>query len=510
MNKIYLKQANPAKAVRPSTFCFLLFAAILFPAFLQAQDTLTLALNDAIRQGISNSVDAVVAKNEFVSSYWEYRTYKAELLPEIAVDATLPYYSRSYNEYQNEDGSYSFVKNDYSRLDAGLSVSQNIPFTGGVISLESSLERLQQYGDNGATNFMALPFSIALEQPLTGYNNIRWLQRIEPVKFREAEQKLIADMEEAAHLAVQYYFNLLLAEINMEIALQNLENSEKLFAVAEAKRKIGQISQNDLLQLKVSLLKAESYMADARAALDARMFQLRSFLGYGENVVLKPLIPELFADEIPVLNYYDVLDLANENNAFTQNIQRRMLEASREVSRAKADRWNASLFLSFGMSNQDRYFDETYNPENWHDNQIVNLGIRAPIVDWGKGKGKVKIAEANREVVTSRIEKEKMDFSQDIFLTVQNFNNQSKQLTLARETDEIARQRYETTIEAFLLGKIDVLNLNDAQSSKDEARRNYIEQMFYLWSYHYQIRALTLYDFVEGKALTADYENYLK
>jgi outer membrane protein TolC len=487
-------------------FAFLCLSVVL----LNAQDTLVLNLNDAIQRSISNSVDAVVAKNEYKSSYWSYRTYKAELLPELAFDVMLPYYSKSYNSYQNEDGSYTFVENDYSILDAGLSISQNIPFTGGVISIESSLERLQQYGENGSKNFMAAPFSITLEQPLNGYNRIRWLQRIEPVKYKEAEQKLVADMEDVAHQAIQYYFNLLLGQINLEIAEQNLKNSEKIYAIAEAKRKIGQISENDLLQLGVSLLKAESYMTDAQASFAARMFQLRSFLGYGEETVLKPIIPELFAEEIPRLDYYETLTLANENNAFTQNIQRRLLETSHDVSQAKADRWEASLFLSFGMSNQDQLFTEIYHIDNWRDHQIVNLGIRAPIVDWGKKKGKVKIAEANREVVTSRIEKEKIDFNQTIFLTVQNFNNQSKQLLLAKETDEIAQKRYQTSIEAFILGKIDVLNLNDAQSSKDEARRNYIEQMFYLWSYYYQIRALTLYDFVNGKELTVAHEDYLQ
>ena len=78
-------------------------------------------------------------------------------------------------------------------------------------------------------------------------------------------------------------------------------------------------------------------------------------------------------------------------------------------------------------------------------------------------------------------------------------------MELAKETDIIAQQRYNTSIEAFVLGKIDVLNLNDSQSSKDEARRNYIEQMYLLWSYYYQIRSLTLYDFLGNKEISADY-----
>lgn len=479
-------------------------------AGLTAQDTIAISLTDAINRSVSNSVDAVVARNQYKSSYWGYRTYKAELLPEVTLNSTLPYYSKSYNQFQNTDGTYTYVSNDYSRIDGGLSISQNIPLTGGILSVESSFERLQQYGEGGSTRYMGIPASVTLEQPIFGFNRVKWLQRIEPVKYKEAQQKLIGDMEEVSNTAIQYYFNLLLGQINMEIAQQNLKNSEKLYTIAEARRKIGQISENDLLQLKVSLLKAESYLTDAQASLNASMFQLRSFLNYGEDLILKPIIPESLASELPVLSYAQVIALARENNSFTRNIQKRMLEANRDVSQAKADRWNAKLFVSFGMSGQEDTFSRAFNSNNWRNNQIVNLGIKIPILDWGKGKGKVKIAEAERDVENSRIEKEQMDFNQNVFLRVQNFNSQSKQLELAKETDKIAQQRYNTSIEAFVLGKIDVLNLNDSQSSKDEARRNYIEQMYQLWSYYYQIRSLTLYDFISDREISVDYESATK
>jgi outer membrane protein TolC len=481
--------------------------SLILSGNIKAQDTIVVSLMDAIRRSASISVDAVVARNEYKSGYWGYRTYKAELLPEVTLNTTLPYYSKSYNSFQNSDGSYTFVSNDYSNIDAGISITQNIPLTGATLSIESNFQRLQQYGDKGSTRYMALPGSITLEQPILGFNRVKWLQKIEPVKYREAKQRLVADMEDVSNTAIQYYFNLLLGQINMEIAQQNLKNTEKLYTIAEARRKIGQISENDLLQLKISLLKAESYLTDAQASLSSRMFQLRSFLGYGEDVAVKPVIPEGLPGKIPVLSYPKVVSLARENNPFTQNVRKRMLEASRDVSQAKADRWNAKLFVSFGMSGQEDTFAQAFNNNNWRSNQIVNVGIKIPVLDWGKGKGKVKIAEANREVENSRIEKEQMDFNQNVYLRVQNFNSQSKQLELAQETDIIARQRYNTSIEAFVLGKIDVLNLNDSQSSKDEARRNYIEQMYLLWSYYYQIRSLTLYDFINDKEITAGYDN---
>lgn len=45
-----------------------------------------LTLPDAIAMARTQSVDAVVARGELKSAYWEYRTYHADLLPELTFD----------------------------------------------------------------------------------------------------------------------------------------------------------------------------------------------------------------------------------------------------------------------------------------------------------------------------------------------------------------------------------------------------------------------------------------
>ena len=467
-----------------------------------AQDTIVLSLPDAIRIGVESSVDAAVARNEYISAYWGYKSYKAELLPEIGVSATLPYYSMSYNPIQNPaDGSYTYTESNFSRIDGGVSVSQLIPFTGGKLSLSGNMQRLQQYGKDGRTNFMSNPYSITLEQPINGFSNERWMRKIEPVKYKEAMQKLVSENENVAGKVIDYYFYLLVARINHDIAVQNRDNSDKLYRIAETKREINRLSESELLQLKSSLLKAESALINAGEIENECMMQLRSLLHYDEKKIIVPVMPEGLPDEISALAYDNVLALAVENHSFTQNVQRRLLEASRDVNMAKSERWNAKLFVSYGMSGVDNSFSGAMNSAHWRNDRSVNVGISIPIVDWGKRKGKIAVAEANREVLQSRIEKEQMDFHQNIFVLVMNFNNQPKKLLLAKENDEVAQRRYQISVDAFILGKMDILNLNDSQNSKDEARREYINQMWALWDYYYQIRGLTLYNFANHQPL---------
>ena len=84
-------------------------AAVCLPVVLSAQQERKITLNEAIAMARVQSVDAAVALNELKTAYWEYRTFRADLLPEVNLTGTLPNYNKSYGSYQNADGSYSFV-----------------------------------------------------------------------------------------------------------------------------------------------------------------------------------------------------------------------------------------------------------------------------------------------------------------------------------------------------------------------------------------------------------------
>ena len=465
-----------------------------------------ITLAEAIALARVQSVDAAVALNELKTAYWEYRTFRANLLPEVNLTGTLPSYNKSYSTYQNSDGSYTFVRNNTLNLAGEISIDQNIWLTGGKLSLTSSLNYVKQLGAGGFHQFMSVPVGLELTQPIFGVNTLKWDRRIEPVRYAEAKAAFISATENVTITAITYFFNLLLSKETLATARQNKENADRLYEVAIAKRKMGQISENDLLQLKLNALQGKADVTAAESDLNAKMFQLRSFLGVSEQDVLNPVLPESVPDLH--MNYRQVLEKALERNSFAQNIRRRQLEADYEVATAKGNLRSIDLFASVGYTGQNRDFKASY--EDLLDNQIVQIGVKIPILDWGKRRGQVKVAKSNRDVVLSKIRQEQMDFNQDIFLLVENFNNQAQQLGIAEEADRIAEKRYRTSVETFMIGKISTLDLNDAQNSKDEARQKHISELYSYWYYFYQLRSLTLWDFERNEALEVDFEAVVK
>lgn len=300
--------------------------------------------------------------------------------------------------------------------------------------------------------------------------------------------------------AISYFFNLLIAGEDVASSEQNLDNAERLYGVAQAKREMGQISRNDLLQMELNLLDARSSLTDARSAMSNNMFQLRSFLGLGDSIVLRPVVPR----ETPVadVSYGDVLDKALERNAFSRNVRRRQLEAEYEVVKARGEMREISLFAQIGYTGMGAHLNDAYG--RLRDNQVVEVGVKIPLLDWGKRRGRVKVAESNREVVESRLRQEEQSFREDIFVLVERFNNQCGQLDIAMRSDTIAATRYDTNVKTYMVGKMSTLELNDSRVKKDAARREVITELYNYWYWYYQLRSLTLWDFARGTPLDAE------
>ena len=73
-------------------------------------DTLSLSMDQALNIARIFSIDAIVARNTLQIAYWSYRNYKADLLPGMVLDGTLPSLDKSLSSYQKEDGTYAFDK----------------------------------------------------------------------------------------------------------------------------------------------------------------------------------------------------------------------------------------------------------------------------------------------------------------------------------------------------------------------------------------------------------------
>ena len=473
-----------------------------------AQEVKKLTFEEVIKLAEEQSPNALMAKHKFRSSYWQYRSYQAQFLPSLTLSGNAPDFSNGLTKvYDSGTNEYIYTsKNTVSSLGT-LSLSQNIGVTGTVIALSSDLTLYKDIALKLPVNYISDPAYIHITQPIRQYNTLKWQKKIEPVKYNAALKTYLSNIEAVHSSAVAYFFSLALAQINKQIAEMNYSNADTLYRIAKGRYQLGTIAEDELLQMQLSWLNAETERKQADMNLRDKEIRLRSFLGYNENVRLELVLPTVIPDL--QVDMQEVLDLSLRNNPEILNQQINVLNAQSNAAQAKASKGlNASISASLGYSQQSQYFNSAYN--NLNKSQLVSMQFSLPILDWGLGKGKYQMAKSSLELAQVQANQALVDFQQNLFLDVEQFNLQKSQVAIAAKSDTVAMKRYEVTKQRFLIGKIAVLDLNDADSRKDQNKRAYVQALEDYWSYFYNIRSLTLYDFISRKPLETDYEKLIQ
>jgi outer membrane protein TolC len=459
-----------------------------------------ITLEQAINIAQKNSPDYKALLNQNQASYWRFRRFKADFLPQLSFDATLPQFRNSVNRITLDDGSDDFRRSNQIRFDGSLSLNQNIALTGGTLSVSSQLERVNRFEPNESTGFAVIPFSLNYRQNSLFYNRFKWQKKIEPLFYEEARRNFVEKMEQISLNTCRRYFALLKAQVQSRIAKSNYSNQDTLFQISKGRFKMGKIAENDLLQIELSVLDSENNVISNNINFKRSSQNLSRYLDLDtENLHLS--VPKELTSFTVTLE--KALEEAKANRKAVIEFRRRRLQAEQNVAEVKGDnRLRMSLRANFGVSQQGEAFNDLFQDFNQQQNVVVSLGI--PILDWGVSKSRRKLVEANKDLEINNIEVAKQQFEQEIYLHVLNWQNQRNILKTTKKAQEIGIRRYEITKKRFILGKITITDLNLALQEKDRSVLRYLNSLEKFWTDYYTLRRLTLYDFIKNEKIKID------
>jgi outer membrane protein TolC len=481
MNKIYLS---------------LTIVLLTFISAVKAQQNYT--LEEVIEIAKSQSPAYKRAETTKENRYWQYRVFKSNYVPQLSLSGELPNYINSVNPVLQQDGSKQFLFLNQNTTELNLRLEQQVGLTGGTVFVNSTVNRFDDFLDNSFT-YSGDPASIGFNQPLFAFNELKWDKEIEPLRFEESKREFIEEFEQISKDASSLFFDLLSAQISLQIAKTNLGNNDTIYKIAQGRYELGKIPENELLQLELSVMNSRQQVAQSNLDLETNQLSLKSFLGLKNTDDLKLEVPE----DVPhfVIDASKALEEALNNRQEAIGFQRRMLEAEKEIARAKGDAGlNMNLSGQFGLTNRATTLSNIYiNPE---DQQRVRLGFTIPIVDWGRRKASVNTAAANYQLVQYTVEQDKVNFEQEVYTQVKTLEMLRDQVKITQKADDISQRRYNIAKNRYLIGKISITDLTIALTEKDQAKRDYINSLGNFWQAYYNLRQLTLYDFKENKQIT--------
>ncbi|MDC0584233.1 TolC family protein [Bacteroidales bacterium] len=460
--------------------------------FSQKDSITILSYTQVIELALMQSPEALKNKTRKENSYWAWKSFKAGYLPKFSLESYLPSYSKSIRRWTNSDGSDRTAMQERITPIATLSGEQLIGATGGTIRLSSHLKPTINYSTN-TENYELNAFDITYYQPILSFNRHKWDKKIQDLKLLEADKDYFLNMEQTAITATQFYFDLMIAQINLEISKLNLANNDTIFKIAKGRYDLGKIAENELLQIELQFLKSQQSLDQASMDIENYQLKLKNFIAIKDSKKIILLLPEVLLKTN--INYQLALEKAKLNNPDVIQFERQRLEAQKNLKKAKTENgFNANLRLNYGYSGTADHMYELDN--NIDPANTITAGLEIPILDWGRRKASINQAKANQRLTEYTVEQNIVNFEQEIFTQLNTFQIQKSQVDIAKKADIIGQKRYESAKNRYLIGNITITDMNIATTEKDAARISYIRALKNYWISYYSIRKLTLYDFI--------------
>src|SRR4028119_1832922 len=146
-NNFYNYAVPTAQKTHTENVCALWFALMIvcFSHFRVDAQPLKLTLEEVVNLAREQSIASRQAATLKKTNYWKYRSFLADFKPQLSLNGSLPGFTRSFVQVQQPDGTVAFQPVSLNNSLLNLSLSQNIPLTGGSIYIQHQLQRFDNF-----------------------------------------------------------------------------------------------------------------------------------------------------------------------------------------------------------------------------------------------------------------------------------------------------------------------------------------------------------------------------
>lgn len=406
----------------------------------------TLSLNEAVKIALQKNSGLLKANNNLLSLESNLKTSYGSLLPTL-----------------NASTGWDWSKNDR----AGGPVS----FSGLIINLPASSTQERSY--SGALNGSWTLFD--------GLSNFASISQSEYTK-EAGELSLARLKEEIVFSTVSAYYDILNAEKQLQVKIDNLEWNKKNFEIIQERNKLGSVTLADVYAQQVRLGNAELELIQTQNDFETLKSNFLYALGLDVLDNYNFVDPSISSGKN--LKYLDTFSSIDEdlnvlvekalyNRSDYKSSQFSLFAAQKGITIAKSGHF-PRLTNSFGFRTNANSIG------NLFDNKTYSIGLTLsiPIFSGFAVENRVQLAEVNlknKQIELSDLERDIKRNLKKIYLdfqaSVKRVEVSEKNVTAASENRRIEEEKYS-------LGATTLLNVLIANSEYTNALSNYINAQF--------------------------------
>lgn len=384
----------------------LIITGLLLLQLVQAQETKTLTLNEAIELTLKNSNQLKSNEAKILEATANVKEAEERRLPDASVS-----------------GSYLY-----------LPVHPTIDLKTGS-------------GSGGAPSVsQAMYGTVNLSMPLYAGGKIKY--GIESAKLLEQAVRLDADNDRAAVVmnVTSACINLYKAYQAIELVKENLQQSEQRVKDLANLEKNGLLARNDLLKAELQSSNIELTLLDAESNYKLASVHMNIMMGLPEQTILIPDKSGLaLPTSVKTIEEYEQDAIQNRKDIAAVNFRKKNADVN--LKAIKADKY-PSIALSGGYIAADiPKFLTLYNAVN------IGVGVKYNIASLWKNKSKIQQAEArvkqitaNENMLTDNIRMQINEAYQTYLVSVKKIEVYEKAITQATENYRITKNKYDNSL----------------------------------------------------------------
>lgn len=483
------------RAIRYSQLAVCVTGLAAAPA-LAAQQQLTLrqAIELADKQG--HQASAAVSTRD--AARYRDRAFFSRRLPQLTLGGTVPAYNRSIVPIDQPDGTTLFRPRDQTNTSLTMTMTQQLPVTGGSFFVQSALSQVSVSGESSFRTWSSTPISFGLRQDILKPNVAGWDRREEIVRAELSERQYLEAREDIATQTANAFFDVYAARVNLETQTKNVAVNDTLYTLNKGRFEVGKIGENDLLQSELALLRSRTTLDAARLEFDRANSALLLALNLPKNAPVEIVV----STEVPDFTADTALAVAEalRNRASVYDVALQDVQARRRITEARLGGGvGATILASYGYNATAPERRLVYR--DLLEARQFSMSVQIPLMQWGARGESVRAAEADRDR-SVRLGQSTMDqTAQEAHFAALQLAQARRNVALSAKADTVAGKRFEVALNRYVIGRIFIDNLFVAQAEKDAARAQFVQALRGYWQAYYRLRRLTLYDFEAGQPI---------
>ncbi len=422
---------------------------------------------------------------------------RAALKSRFSLEVTPVGYS---NQRRFDTRVSEWYTNESFESNARFIVSQPILFSDGTISLSNEFG--WQSSNSTSSNIESQVFYnnlfLNFNQPLFTYNRLKMELKQLELSYENANISYAMQRLNLERSVTQFFYNVFMAQRNLSISQEELENTQKSYDIIKNKVEAGLAAREELYQAELNLSQSKSSLQNSEVSFENAKDQLKLYLGmdlYEDILVLA----DYSVNPVPV-----DLDKAIENG-LNSRMELRQREIDIENSQfdliqtKSLNEFRGDLNLRLGITGDDPdlaniFKEPTRSPS-------VQLSFNIPIFDWGEKKARIEAQEAAIKSQELSYSEEKKQIIIGIRQVYRNLQNQLNQIDIAKQNETNAQLTYEINLERYENGDLTGMDLNLFQSQLSNTKLSLAQALINYKIELLNLKIQTLYDFEKDEAI---------